>query len=66
MKEQSELPHIVSIFYNEILVRFNKHIKILRSDNALEYTQSMMNSFWIEFTSNPIWRKISPTHYVVT
>ena len=54
MKEQSELPHIVSIFYNEILVRFNKHIKILRSDNALEYTQSMMNSFWIEFTSNPI------------
>jgi transposase InsO family protein len=45
MKERSELPRILSTFYNGIFVQFNKRIKILRSDNASEYTQSVMNSF---------------------
>jgi hypothetical protein len=45
MKEQSELPRILFTFYNEIFVQFNKRIKILRSDNASKYTQSVMNSF---------------------
>ena len=48
MKERSELPRIFSKFYNEIFVQFNKHIKILRSDNALEYTQPVMDSFCVE------------------
>ena len=39
MKERSELPHIVSKFYSEVLVQFNKCIKILLSNNALEYIQ---------------------------
>ena len=45
MKERSELPRIFSKFYNEIFAQFNKHIKILRSDNALEYTQPVVDSF---------------------
>ena len=45
MKERSELPHILSTFYNEIFFQFNKRIKILQSDNASEYTQSVMNFF---------------------
>ena len=36
MKERSELPRILSTFYNEIFIQFNKRIKILRSDNASE------------------------------
>jgi hypothetical protein len=39
------LPRILSTFYDEIFVQFNKCIKILRSNNASEYTQSVMNSF---------------------
>ena len=45
MKKRFELPRILSTFYNEIFVQFNKRIKILQSDNASEYTQSVMNSF---------------------
>ena len=45
MKERSELSRILSTFYNEIFVQFNKRIKILRSVNASKYTQSVMNSF---------------------
>jgi hypothetical protein len=45
MKERSEFPHVLSTFYNEICVQFDKRIKILRSDNALEYTQSSVASF---------------------
>ena len=48
MKERSELPCILSTFYNEIFVQFNKRIKILRSDNASKYTQSVMNSFYVD------------------
>jgi len=44
MKERSEFPHVLSTFYNEIYVQFDKHIKILRSDNALEYTQLFVAS----------------------
>jgi hypothetical protein len=47
MKERSKLPRILSIFYNEIFVQFNKRIKILPFDNASEYTQSVMNSFCV-------------------
>ena len=39
------MPRILSTFYNEIFIQFNKCIKILQSDNASEYTQSVMNSF---------------------
>ncbi len=48
-KERTTLPHIASKSYNEILVQFNKRIKILHYDNALEYTQSVMNSFCIDY-----------------
>ena len=48
MKERSELPCILSTFYNEIFVQFNKRIKILRFDNVLEYTQSVMNFFYVD------------------
>jgi hypothetical protein len=47
MKEQSELPRILSTFYNEIFVQFNRRIKVLQSDNALEYTQTVMHSFCV-------------------
>jgi hypothetical protein len=45
MKERFELPHIFSKSYNEILVQFKKCIKVLCSNNALEYTQFVMRSF---------------------
>jgi transposase InsO family protein len=48
MKERSELPHIFSTFYNKIFVQFNKHVKILQSDNALEYTQPVVDSFCVD------------------
>lgn len=44
MKKRSKLPHIVSKFYIEIFVQFNRCIKILHSNNALEYTQLVINS----------------------
>jgi len=47
MKERSKFPHVLSTFYNEIYVQFDKRIKFLRSDNALEYTQSSVTSFCI-------------------
>ena len=48
MKERSELSRILSTFYNEIFIQFTKRIKILRSDYASEYTQSVMNSFYAD------------------
>jgi len=45
MKERSEFPYVLSTFYNEICVEFDKRIKVLRSDNALKYTQSSVASF---------------------
>ena len=39
MKERSEFSHVLSSFYNEIHPQFDKCIKLLCSDNALEYTQ---------------------------
>jgi len=45
MKERSEFSHVLSTFYNEIYVHFDKRIKVLRSDNAFEYTQSFMGFF---------------------
>ena len=35
-------------FYDEILVKFNKIIKILLFVDALEYTYSIMNSFCVD------------------
>ena len=48
IKERSKLSRIFSTFYNKIFVQFNKRIKILRSDNALEYTQPVMDSFCVD------------------
>ena len=45
MKERHEFSHVLSTFYNEIYFQFDKHINILCSDNALEYTQSSVASF---------------------
>lgn len=45
MKNHSKLPKIFTTFYNEILGQFDTRIKILRSDNALEYTQAFINNF---------------------
>ena len=35
-------------FFNEIWVEFDNRIKILRTDNALEYTKSFMHDFCVE------------------
>lgn len=46
MKKRCKLPHIVSKFYNEILVQFGKRTKVIQSassDNALEHTQPSMS-----------------------
>ncbi|KAL6981970.1 hypothetical protein U1Q18_052697 [Sarracenia purpurea var. burkii] len=48
LKNWSELPFILSRFYNEIYTQFGKRIKIIRSDNALEYLQSSVASFCID------------------
>jgi len=40
-------PRVLSAFYNEIYIHFDKYIKVLRSDSTLEYTQSSMASFCI-------------------
>lgn len=45
MKNRSELPNVVLKFYNEIFVQFDKRIKVIRSDNALEYTKNVMQTF---------------------
>ena len=45
MKERSEFPHVLSTFYDEIYVQFDKRIKILCSDTALVYTQSFVATF---------------------
>jgi len=42
MKEWFEFPQGLSTFYNEIYVQFDKHIKVLRSDNTLEYMASFV------------------------
>ena len=40
--------HIYFKFYNDIFVQFGKQIKILRSDNAFEYTQNVVDSFCVD------------------
>ena len=39
MKHRSELLQVSSNFAKMVKTQFFKHIKIFRSDNALEYTQ---------------------------
>ena len=39
MKYHSELLQVYSNFAKMVETQFSKHIKIFRSDNALEYTQ---------------------------
>ena len=45
MKHRSDLPSIISKFYNEIFTQFGKRIRIFRADNALEYVQSIVTTF---------------------
>ncbi|GMP38558.1 hypothetical protein CsSME_00009757 [Camellia sinensis var. sinensis] len=45
MKQRSDLPSIISKFYNEIFTQFGKRIKIFQSDNALKYVQSIVTTF---------------------
>lgn len=47
MKRISKLPSIVYKFYDEILVQLGEHIKVVQPNNASEYAQSIMNSFFI-------------------
>jgi transposase InsO family protein len=47
-EKRFELPRIFFTFYNEIFVQFNKRIKILQSDNTLEYTQLVVDSFCVD------------------
>ena len=49
MKDCSELPKNFVTFYNEILVQFDKRIKIFCSDNTLEYVQSIMHFFYAKY-----------------
>lgn len=46
LKQRSELPYVLFPFSNSIFTR--KRIQIIRSDNAMEYIQSAVDSFCIE------------------
>ncbi|XP_058186596.1 uncharacterized protein LOC131303652 [Rhododendron vialii] len=48
LKKRYELPYVISRFYNEISTQFGKKIKVIRSDNALEYMQSSIASFCVD------------------
>lgn len=45
MKQRSELPQIYITFARMIQTQFNKPIKVLRTDNAIEYKESSLLNF---------------------
>ncbi|XP_020258205.1 uncharacterized protein LOC109834580 [Asparagus officinalis] len=45
LKERSEVSHVIELFYNEIKTQFSTSVRILRTDNALEYMKSDVSKF---------------------
>ncbi|KAL0375663.1 UNVERIFIED_CONTAM: Retrovirus-related Pol polyprotein from transposon RE2 [Sesamum calycinum] len=45
LKDRSQVPTIITSFYNEIFTQFSVHIRILRTDNALEFVQKSVSDF---------------------
>lgn len=45
-KERFDLPHVLKPFYQEIKNQFGSSIGILRFDNALEYNECSLSSFY--------------------
>ncbi|XP_049934544.1 retrovirus-related Pol polyprotein from transposon RE1 isoform X1 [Nymphaea colorata] len=46
MKHKSEVGHVIKNFINEILTQFDTCVKIVRSDNALEFCASSLEQFF--------------------
>ncbi|KAF3771918.1 Retrovirus-related Pol polyprotein from transposon TNT 1-94 [Nymphaea thermarum] len=46
MKHKSEAGHVIKNFINEILTQFDTCVKIVRSDNALEFCASSLEQFF--------------------
>ncbi|KAK4390759.1 Retrovirus-related Pol polyprotein from transposon RE2 [Sesamum angolense] len=47
LKDRSQVPTIITSFYNEIYTQFSVNIRILRTDNALEFVQKSVSDFFI-------------------
>ena len=47
LKEKSEVSSVIELFFNEIKTQFFTSIRVLRTDNALEYMKN--NSFLFFF-----------------
>ncbi|KAL0318213.1 UNVERIFIED_CONTAM: Retrovirus-related Pol polyprotein from transposon RE1 [Sesamum calycinum] len=45
LKNRSQVPTIITSFYNEIYTQFSVNIRILRTDNALEFAQKSVSDF---------------------
>ncbi|KAL0311158.1 UNVERIFIED_CONTAM: Retrovirus-related Pol polyprotein from transposon RE2 [Sesamum angustifolium] len=45
LKDRSQVPTIITSFYNEIKTQFSVNIRILRTDNALEFVQKTVSDF---------------------
>ncbi|KAK4386010.1 Retrovirus-related Pol polyprotein from transposon RE2 [Sesamum angolense] len=43
--DRSQVPTIITSFYNEIYTQFSVNIRILRTDNALEFVQKSVSDF---------------------
>ncbi|CAH9070987.1 unnamed protein product [Cuscuta europaea] len=48
LKEKSEIEEVFKQFYSMIQTQFNTNIKIVRSDNGLEYFSKKLNTFFAE------------------
>lgn len=45
LHDRSEFLHVFQLFHHEVTNQFNTSLKILRTDNALEYTQKSISLF---------------------
>ncbi|KAL0285929.1 UNVERIFIED_CONTAM: Retrovirus-related Pol polyprotein from transposon RE2 [Sesamum angustifolium] len=45
LKDRSQVPTIITSFYNEIYTQFSVNIRILRTDNVLEFVQKSVSDF---------------------
>jgi len=45
LKERSEVSGVIELFHNEIKTQFSTFIRVLRTDNALEYMKNVVSFF---------------------
>lgn len=45
LKQRSEVPFVLQSFYHEIKTQYSVDLRILRTNNALEFTQISISSF---------------------